>query len=210
MRRAKPDWDLVEREYRLGQLSIRQIADKYGVAVSTVVRRANKGAWVRDLAEQVRVATEARLASETAKAHDTQAVVQERAQERVYEAYTGIAVAAEANTAIVMRHRQDIVRLRNIFSETADELQSVSGKAVEIGCLINAVVEQSGDVALGAVLSKALSLKSRTESLDKLASVLTKCVTLERQAFGIDKTANQGHTIEDLLLRAVRQAPPAD
>ncbi len=210
MSNLKPDWDLVERDYRLGQLSVRQIAGKYGVAVSTVVRRAKNGAWVRDLSEKVRIATEARLAEEAAKAHASHALVQERVHDRAQKAYTGITEAAEANTSIVMRHRHDIVRLRNIFAETADELQSVSGKSAEIECLIKAVVDQTGDVDLGAALAKALSLKSRTESLDKLAAVLTKCVTLERQAFGIDKPQNQGHSIEDLILRAARQARPVE
>jgi len=43
------DWELIERDYRAGILSIRQVAKKHGCSDMSVRRKAKKNDWERDL-----------------------------------------------------------------------------------------------------------------------------------------------------------------
>ncbi|HCR4016143.1 TPA: terminase small subunit [Morganella morganii] len=44
---AKPDWDAIKREYTAGELSIRAIAERYGVSDTAIRKAAKKEDWVR-------------------------------------------------------------------------------------------------------------------------------------------------------------------
>jgi uncharacterized protein YjcR len=56
------DWEAIEREFRLGQLSIKEIARQYGVSDTAIRKRARKRGWVRDPTDQVRAAVNAEIA----------------------------------------------------------------------------------------------------------------------------------------------------
>ena len=47
------DWDAIEREYRAGQLSVRQIARQYEISDKVIRNRAKALGWERDLTDQV-------------------------------------------------------------------------------------------------------------------------------------------------------------
>lgn len=50
---ATPDWEAIESAYRAGSLSVRAIGEKHGVNHATILKRANKEGWQRDLTEKV-------------------------------------------------------------------------------------------------------------------------------------------------------------
>lgn len=58
---ATPDWEAIESAYRAGSLSVRAIGEKHGVNHATILKRANKEGWQRDLTEKVRAATKAKV-----------------------------------------------------------------------------------------------------------------------------------------------------
>ena len=52
--RSDADWEAVEREYRAGQLSIREIGRLHGVSHTAIAKRARKEGWSQNLAARVR------------------------------------------------------------------------------------------------------------------------------------------------------------
>lgn len=85
-KRASIDWEAVEREFRAGQLSVREIGRQFGVSHVTIVRRAKDKGWTQDLAEKVRKEATNRLATSdatTSRAGTRQAV--EEAAARVVQ-----------------------------------------------------------------------------------------------------------------------------
>jgi predicted DNA-binding protein YlxM (UPF0122 family) len=48
------DWEAIEREYRAGQLSVREIARQYAVSEGAIRKRAKAEGWERALADVVR------------------------------------------------------------------------------------------------------------------------------------------------------------
>jgi hypothetical protein len=47
------DWPAIERDFRLGQFSVRQIAANHGVNASSISRRAEKERWAQDRSSEV-------------------------------------------------------------------------------------------------------------------------------------------------------------
>lgn len=97
-KRTPPDWDAIQAEYRTGCYSNRQIADKYGCTEGAVRSRAKRHEWVKDLSEQVRIATDEKLLRSEVRsdyaANDEQIVSD----------------AAETRAAVVLRHRRTVAR----------------------------------------------------------------------------------------------------
>ena len=47
------DWELIEKHYRAGIKTVRQLATEYGVSHTAIQKRATKFGWTRDLSEKV-------------------------------------------------------------------------------------------------------------------------------------------------------------
>lgn len=104
-----PDWESIERAYRAGQLSIRNIADKFGSNEGTIRSRAKKNGWQRDLTDQVRTATKEKLSRTPSRSPFTHDDVREDAE-----------IIEEASTAaasVVLAHRSDLALWRGIASK---------------------------------------------------------------------------------------------
>ena len=59
--RKSVDWEAIEREYRAGQLSVREIARTSGVTETAIRKHAKADGWTRALAEKVREAVREKL-----------------------------------------------------------------------------------------------------------------------------------------------------
>lgn len=155
-RRSDIDWEAIERDYRIGQLSLRQIAVKHEVAVSSIVKKQKAGKWTRDLSEQVRVQTKAeliRLAAEKARENATKSVQSDA---------ESIQAAAHTNVEIISAHRHDI-------QIEADRTRKLAEKV---------------DALMGAtVLAKDVALLASTH--ESLVRSRARLIALEREAYGI-------------------------
>lgn len=59
--RKTPDWELAERLYRAGQLTLRQIAEQVGCTNAAVLKKARLKGWERNLSGRVRETVKARV-----------------------------------------------------------------------------------------------------------------------------------------------------
>ena len=110
---SKYDWEAIERDYRAGQLSIRHLAAKHGIPESTVRSKAKSLGWERDLTEEVRTATRAKLSrgSRTDLAHGDDAQI--------------IQAASDDAASIVEAHRQAIAQWRGTAERLAQHLATM-------------------------------------------------------------------------------------
>lgn len=107
------DWEAIERDYRAGQLSIRHLAAKHEVPESTVRSKARTLGWQRDLTDEVRAATRAKLSrgSRTQIAHQDDAHV--------------VQAASDDAASIVEAHRKSIAQWRIIAERLAQHLATM-------------------------------------------------------------------------------------
>lgn len=173
-RRSDIDWDAIERDFRIGKLTLREMAAKHGVAVSSVKLKAQKLGWTRDLTQAVMVATKAALiAASQQRAED---IGREIGQQSAAQVEGAVKAAVSDNVAIVMSHRRRLGELAAAVDEAQGRVLGFSDKLV--------------DIREAAVFVQAVG---------NLANATKVLIEQERKAHGLDDQARQQSSYEDLL-----------
>jgi len=189
------DWELIEKHYRLGQSTLRQMAAEFKVQPSAISRKAAKGGWTQDKRKEVKALSEQQLLISNAS---------RKATEKATPTRHDIEVAAEVRTNTVLGHRKDIPAARALAVTMLGELRlQTDGLELlgQLGELMRSRHDKNND-KLNDLYHKVISLGGRSSTLKSLAESLRLLVALERQAFGID--AVQDEAPDDAFLKAMR------
>lgn len=121
--RRRIDWEAIERDYRTGKFSLRELEAKHGSNYADISRRAKKEGWSKDLREAVKRATEAALIEE----------VQQHVQQAVQHTTTGVVLAAaEVNKQVILGHRKRAAELSEDVSTAKGKLMALADKVADI------------------------------------------------------------------------------
>jgi hypothetical protein len=185
---SKADWEAIGREYRAGQLSLREIGRIHGVSDTAIRKRAKADGWERDLTEQVQAAVRAKLVREEGSQPGSQA---QRANDRDI-----VQTMAARGVEVVRSHQRSLAQLNAISDILATRLaQHLDG------------VTPDGP-GLG-------DKESPSDMLEKLSRTRQRAIQLERQAFNLDTQPDDssppgggGGAIERLVARLDRNKRP--
>jgi hypothetical protein len=172
------DWESIEKAYRGGIQSIRQIARTYGITHRALIQRAQRDGWVRDLASAVRqkakelVATSVSNASNQIPRVDQDDVVNQQA-----------AVAAE----IIKGQRTDIAQMRKMAKGIVDDIDAVNER-------LNADPEMTDEMRLKLI-------RIRGDLYRDLAQAMAKVIPLERQAYSLDESNSAADDLSAAILK---------
>jgi hypothetical protein len=122
-RRSDIDWDAIERDYRTGKFTLRELAAKHGVSHQAIAKRVKSKGWTQDLGEAIRVATNARLTQELVDA----AVANGR---QLVDCT--VAIAAEANVQVIQGHRKRLADLAGAVETAKSKVLGFSDALVDI------------------------------------------------------------------------------
>jgi hypothetical protein len=111
------DWQAIEMAYRVGMLSVREIARQHKLTEGAIRKRATKGAWERDLSEQVRQRVRAELVRSEVRTENAVHQVERQGSE----------ASAATVVALVREHRSDIKRKRDLASTLYAQLAAAVG-----------------------------------------------------------------------------------
>jgi len=185
------DWEMVEKAYRLGQATLRQMAAEFKVQPSAISRKAAKDGWVQDKRSAVRALSEQQLLlSNTHKA-----------TEKATPTQHDIEVAAEIRTNIILGHRRDIPAARALAVTMLGELRLQTDGMELLAQLGELMRDPKKKDKRADLYDKVISLGGRSSTLKSLAESLRLLVSLERQAFGIDEAPDEAP--DDVLLKAI-------
>lgn len=149
------DWEAVERAYRSGTFSLREIARRYTCTESAIRYRAKTFGWQRDLSKDVRRATNAKLLRSnlrTPNARDDAGIIDQASTFRV---------------DVVTSHRADIQQLHGLKRVLAGRLSDVlHGGSPDGPCL--GEKESAGDLLekLSRVTARLIPLERQAFNLD--------------------------------------------
>ena len=176
--RQKIDWEAVERDFRTGHFTLRELEAKHGVSYAQISRKAKQQGWSKDLREVIKQATDA-------------AVLRESVTEAQKDATETVLVAAELNKTVILGHRNDLKATRDVAASLLHELGNAALLAAEQELLAEIIAGDGAepqDVArMRALVSKALSVNTRIASVKQLADAFDKLQVAERRAFGLDE-----------------------
>ena len=186
--KRRTDWEAVERDYRTGRFTLRELETKYGVNNSTISRRADKHGWTQDLSSAIKQATNAKLIQSIVAAECS------TAQQNTAET---VLVAAEVNKQVILGHRKGLQELTSVKRTLLDQIQQAAALLPDLAEVIEMVrkPDENGIDRANDALRKAMSRSALVDDLKKLADVDEKVRKGEREAFGLDdvgKPENEG------------------
>lgn len=189
-----PDWEAIERAYRAGLLSVREIAASCGVSHTAIQKRAKANGWERDLKAKIKAKADSLVAKRE--------VATQVASKSVETEREIIEVNAEVIANIRMAHRGDISRGRRLTNKLLDELEALTdeqGTIKELIAQLKSADHDDGDAMADVLLlaNKMGALPSRTKTMKELAETLKTLVALERQAYDLD-TKSGGNDADEL------------
>jgi len=188
------DWDSIERDFRAGTLSIREIGRINNVSDKAIRNKAEALGWDRDLSAKVNEKVRSELVrTESASAE------QKQTEREIIE------VAAATVVQVVRGHRKQISQGNALVELLTKQLTDVAGKRDEFEAAIE--IECSEDKSPERLnrLMRAVSLEKHAAIAANLANATKTWVGLERQAFSIPDSDSQPEPL-DADKRAARIA----
>ncbi|PHV09594.1 hypothetical protein [Chitinimonas sp. BJB300] len=193
MARKEVDWEGIEGDYRAGVLSLREIGRKFDVSDTLIRRKAKELRWERDLSEKVQAEVRAELVRTEVRNSQARTNQCEPANLRTKRTADPkrdreiVEAAAATGVAVVMSHRRDVAAARGIASLLLNELHDASQdiEAIE-AAILTETQDDAGNLRRNQMM-KAVSLSTRAGTVRDLSTALKNLVTIERQAFGLDR-----------------------
>jgi predicted house-cleaning noncanonical NTP pyrophosphatase (MazG superfamily) len=195
------DWAVIEKDYRAGVKSNRQMADEHSISETAIRKRAAKYEWKKDLANKIR-----ERAKELVRTQEVRTEV--RTEQDVAEDAEIIETNAKMQADVVISHRKDIQRTRSLAAKLLSEVEHVTDNQdlfEQLGELLidtspreNGKVDQNEFKRMEA-LNRVLDMSGRIDSCKKLSETLKTLIGLEREAFSIDEKTQTEMTLEDYL-----------
>lgn len=187
------DWDAIQREYRKGLYSNCELGRVFGVAHSTISRRADKYEWTKDFKDEIRHLTDAELIAHEKNTTPTHEDLKE---------------TARVNAEVIREHRGDIRRYRGLVSLLAIQLEEAALNRAEIVAEVEKDTESVGaegqpkvDGNRRARMMRAVSLPGHAGVMRDLSTALKNLIPLERQALGIEDDPKRGaDEIEEIIV----------
>ena len=180
-KRVKIDWDAVERDYRTGKFTLRELEAKHGADNGLIARNAKKNGWTQDLSIAIKQATNAKLVEE---------LVSKEVSISQQQVSNTVLAAADVNVRVIMGHRHDLANTRNVAASLLAELANAAMLAEHMDTLAAIVAGEDAepvDMAKArAAVSKALTINNRIASVKQLADTFDKLQIAERRAFAIE------------------------
>ena len=185
---AAPDWERIEKLYRAGVLSVREIAGATsGVSHVAIHKRAKREGWERNLGAKIKAKADALV-----NKREVNTPVNTESGTSVLTTEREIVDAnAEVIAGVRLTQRSDIRRARTLAMSLLHELeaQTVDRELFDrLEELINGA-EDGDETQVSSKMLDAfravLSLPARTKTMKDLAETLQKLIGLEREAYNI-------------------------
>ncbi len=209
------DWELGEKLYCAGQLSLRVVASRIGCSDGALRKRAKKEGWSRDLSKKVQEA----VRKELVRNPGTQAPTRELDPRTEAEI---IKEAAMTTIEVVRSHRTTLGRAKAIGDRLFEQLDDASRHRAEIIEAIDDEMDPQIEAATGALkvslvsrktrMLRAVELPGHAATYRDLANAVEKFIRTERDAWGLDtkEPPNPDEGLTDAELDRAIAAAAAD
>ena len=210
------DWELIERHYRAGIKTLRQIGQDYGASHVAIQKRAKKYGWVRDLTEKIQ-----QKAAELVTKHEVTKLV---TKHEVTKLVTKEALLTDSQTiqaygeivAIVeMTQRSDIDMALSLSRSQMIELTALSnpdfaGDLERLADLMDQGGEDDSGKAktdkLNELYRYVISLPGRVKMVKEIAAAHGVYIPVQRKVFKLDGDGKSDVSAYEAMLKAVGES----
>lgn len=198
------DWEIVEKDYRAGLKSLRQLADEHGVSHVTIAKRAKKYGWEKNLEEKIQTTAKNKIARTVVNKQGNNEV-NSKAQlsdAQVVNAYADVVASVD------MIQREDLKLAIDNSRSQLRELVALGDpqfhdKLVELG----ETFDESGPTANGGwktdknneLYQYIISLAGRVKMSKEIAAAHGVYIPMQRKVFGLDAEKKSSGEFEEML-----------
>lgn len=178
------DWEAIERDYRTGQFTLQELEAKHGPGFADISRRAKRDAWTKDLRQAVKQATSAAVLAETTKGI-AKAITKNTAE----TTKNVVLAAAEVNKQIILGHRDDLSRMRQLALSLMDEVAASRVTPDQFALLTEILAGENADSidmkAARGLVERMTDRSERVRDAKALTEIFERVRKGEREAFAI-------------------------
>lgn len=186
--KPRVDWEAVEREYRAGVRSLRDIASEFGCTEGAIRKKAKEKSWERDLSAKIAAKADALV-----RKHEVRNEV--RSETDVSERQT-IESNAQMLADIVLNQRTNVKRAMAVVVALWNEIEAAGDYTEEfrrVGELMRSE-DEFGQDRLNDMYVAAIAMPQRVKNVKLLADALKVLIELQRKILKLDddKAAGDG------------------
>jgi DNA-binding transcriptional regulator YhcF (GntR family) len=205
------DWEIVEKDYRAGLKSLRQLADEHGVSHVTIAKRAKKYAWEKNLEEKIQTTAKNKIARTVVnKAGNTEANSKDQLSDaQVVNAYADVVASVD------LIQREDLkLAIDNSRSQLKELVALGNPRFVEVLEAIAEEFDESGPTANGGwktdkvneMYRYIISLAGRVKMSKEIAAAHGVYIPMQRKVFGLDNEKKSTGEFEEMLRQVQAEA----
>jgi len=177
------DWEAIERDFRAGIRTLRDIASDHGISHCTIDKRAKKDGWERDLSVRIKSKAEAIV-------NKLQVDKEVNKESRLFTEREIVDINANIQATIQLRQRGRIQKHQDLGEKLLKELELQTTGIEDFERLAELMKSDDGFDKLNELYKKVIATPSRIDSFKKLSESLKTLTGLERQAFGMADNGN--------------------
>lgn len=202
------DWELVERHYRAGIKTLRQIGEEYGVSHTAIGQRARKFGWVRDLSEKIQQAAKTIVTAKVVSKALSNALSTETllSDAQTVQAYGEIVANVE------MTQRGDIEMALDLSRSQMIELTALSKPEFAASLKwLGECMDDSGEDASGRMIKDKqnelyqyiISLPGRVKVSKEIAAAHGVYIPVQRKVYRMESDKDSNGAAYEEMLRAI-------
>ena len=199
------DWELVEKDYRAGIKTVRQIAEERGVSHTAINKKAKQFGWERDLQQKIQTAAKNKVSRKTVSTEVSKET--KLTDALVVDKYSDI--VAEVDQI----QREDVgLAINNTRSQLHELVALGDPQFRERLEWLGEIMDESGPGPNGAFKNDKvnelyryiISLAGRVKMAKELAATHGVYIPLQRKIFGLDQEKQTTSDV-DLLLKRINE-----
>lgn len=199
------DWELVEKDYRAGIKTVRQIAEERGVSHTAINKKAKQFGWERDLQQKIQTAAKNKVSRKTVSTEVSKET--KLTDALVVDKYSDI--VAEVDQI----QREDVgLAINNTRSQLHELVALGDPQFRERLEWLGEIMDESGPGPNGAYKNDKvnelyryiISLAGRVKMSKELAATHGVYIPLQRKIFGLDQEKQTTSDV-DLLLKRINE-----
>lgn len=192
--KKQTDWEAIERDYRIGTMTLREMGAAHGVTEGAIRKRAKRDGWTQDLSAKVRARADDLVRKQSVRSEVRKNV----------EISAKDAIESEAQQMVIVRlgHRKQISKAQDLTNKLLAELMGQTDYAddlAQLGELLHAPDDKGID-KLNDLYRKIIDGATRIDGLKKLSETMKNLIAMERQAYNIsDEPERKTDSLSEIL-----------
>ncbi|MBU3577568.1 hypothetical protein [Polynucleobacter sp. UK-Kesae-W10] len=198
------DWEIVEKDYRAGLKSLRQLADEHGVSHVTIAKRAKKYGWEKNLEEKIQTTAKNKVVRTVVNKQGNNEVnsKDQLSDAQVVNAYADVVASVD------MIQRDDLkLAIDNSRSQLREVVALGDPKFLDKLVELGATFDESGPTANGGwktdknneLYQYIISLAGRVKMSKEIAASHGVYLPMQRKVFGLDVEKKSTGEFEEML-----------